>query len=159
MYKIAVASSDGKNIDVSFGGAVFFDIYKVSGKEYCLDEKREVPASGTGSKVSQDGSCGSIGNAFGSNAKCGGEKSAGGGCGTGRGCGGNEGAADKVEIVSDCRCIVCKKIGFQATKQLEKKAIIGFDVECSIEEALIKIINYFDKVDSHQSLRGLAKEL
>lgn len=143
MYKIAVASSDGKNIDVSFGGAAFFDIYKVSGKEYCLDEKREVPASGTGSKVSQGGSCGGIGNACGSNTKC--------GC--------NEGAADKVEIISDCRCIVCKKIGFQAAKQLEKRAIVGFDVECSIEEALIKIINYFDKMDSHQSLRGLAKEL
>lgn len=145
-YKIAVASSDGVNIDISFGGADSFHIYKVSGKEYCFSEKREVPVKENldqSDKTADEKEC----------AVSGGCKGGGNGCGPGAGgCGGT---SFKVELISDCRCIVCKKIGFHITKQLEKKAISGFDVECSIEEALKKITNYFDKMDSHQSLRGL----
>ena len=41
------------------------------------------------------------------------------------GCGGN-GSSDvisRVGLISDCRCVVCKKIGFQAQKQFEKSYI------------------------------------
>ena len=48
---------------------------------------------------------------------------------------------------------------FNITKQLEKLAITGFDVDCTIEEALKKITYYLEKVDGHQSLRGFAKQL
>ena len=142
MYKIAVASSDGKNVDASFGGAAFFDIYEVEGNEYRLLEKREVTAG-------KNFCNGTMQTGDTADAKR---------CGTGKGCGNNGDASPKVELISDCRCIVCKKIGFHILKQLEKKAISGFDVECGIEEALTKIVSYFDKVDSHQSLRGLARE-
>ena len=78
----------------------------------------------------------------------------GGGCGNGNGCG-LGGALPKVELIGDCRSLVCKKIGFQATKQLEKKHITSFDVECNIDEALSKIASYFNKIDNHQSLRKI----
>lgn len=55
-------------------------------------------------------------------------------------------------LLSDCRCVVCKKIGFQAQKQFEKKAISVFDVECEIKEALDKITFYYNKIDRHESL-------
>ncbi|MCH5265585.1 MAG: hypothetical protein J1F02_06775 [Lachnospiraceae bacterium] len=72
----------------------------------------------------------------------------------GAGCGG--GALQKVEQIGDCRCVVCRKIGFQMQKQLEKKAIPYFDVSCTVEEALGKIMIYFDRIDKRQSLRGLS---
>ena len=82
-----------------------------------------------------------------------------GGChnGQGGGCSGQGDASGKIELVSDCRCVVCKKIGFHVQKQLERRAITFFDVDCSVEEALTKISSYFKKVDGHQSLRGSAK--
>lgn len=88
---------------------------------------------------------------------CGSSKSCGNGSdcrsGKGGGCAGNGDVSWKVELVSDCRCVVCKKIGFHIQKQLERRAITSFDVSCSVEEALTKISTYFNKVDSHQSLR------
>lgn len=138
-YKIAVASSDGVSVDVSFGGAAFFDIYEASGKEYHLLEKRSLPKQEElPGKCEQNNGCGE------SDSSCGGS-----------GCGGGVSIMPKVERIADCRSVICKKIGFQAAKQLEKKAISGFDVEISVEEALTKIVNYFDKIDSHQSLRRL----
>ncbi len=92
------------------------------------------------------------GNGYG----CGGGNEAGcgtgGGCGAGGGCG-HGGAQPKVELISDCRSLVCKKIGFQAQKQLEKKQIASFDVSCSVEDALTKISTYFDKLDNHKPYR------
>lgn len=77
-----------------------------------------------------------------------------GGCGSGTGgeCGGTEEASEKVERISDCRCVVCKKIGFHIQKQLERKAISAFDVSVSVEEALEKISHYFTCMDNHESL-------
>jgi nifB-related protein len=83
-------------------------------------------------------------------------------CGTGAcggdrtGCSGPAEIADKVEAISDCRCVVCKKIGFQAQKQFEKKAISVFDVACTVQEALDKITFYYGKLDNHESF-GIRK--
>jgi len=74
--------------------------------------------------------------------------------GNGGGCKGPGDVADKVELISDCRAVVCKKIGFQAQKQFEKKAISVFDVECKVQEALDKITFYYRRIDNHESLRG-----
>ena len=38
------------------------------------------------------------------------------------------------------------------TKQLEKKAVASFDVDCPVQVALEKISNYFHSVDNHISL-------
>ena len=139
-YKIAVASTDGKNIDVSFGGASGFLIYEVcEDKQYHLIETRQWKEHDGLSDACQPSSCGQ-----------------GGGCGSGGGCGGGGAEIPKLVLVEDCRCILCRKIGFQVRKQLEKKAITAFDIEYDITGALDKIITYFDRVDNHQTLRGIA---
>ncbi len=130
-YKIAIASSDGENVDLSFGAAESFYIYDVNGVEFALSEERILGSGEDAALQNPSGGCES-------------------GCGGGSGCGAS---SQKVESLSDCRSIVCRKIGFGVTKQLEKKAISGFSVECSVTEALEKIASYYDKVDSHQSLR------
>ena len=148
-YLIAVASSDGNNVDIGFGAAKGFRIYEVDGTDYKEKEYREFTEDESNLEISQDaiqnGSCPSA-------SSCG---SAQAGCGDGAqgGCGGSGGAQRKVDLISDCRSLVCRKIGFQAQKQLEKKAIAGFDVDCSVDEALVKIATYFNKLDNHISLR------
>jgi hypothetical protein len=156
-YKIAVASGDGVNIDLSFGAACAFDIYEAEGTTYRLSETRQYVSPGenetddTGRRDSaaqekagcapESGQCGSCGSSS--------------GCKPGGGCGGGGEASAKVKLISDCRCVICKKIGFPIQKQLEKLAITGFDVDCPVEEALTKITAYLDKIDNHQSLRGI----
>lgn len=140
-YKIAIASSDGVHIDETFGAAGEFHIYEVNGEDFAETEIRKVSQT-RAETVSQE--------ACGSQSGCGQ-----GGChGAAEGCSGGEGASPKVELIADCRCVVCKKIGFRIQKQLERKAITSFAVSCTIEEALEKIATYFYKVDTHQSLRG-----
>lgn len=143
-YKIAVASSDGINVDLHFGAAAEFLIYEVNDEgTFKLSEKRKAaekadenaevqptPSAG-GQECSQKGCQSGCGN------------------GNGGGCGGAGGAAAKVEGISDVRAVVAAKIGFNVTKALEKKAIAGFDVECPVQEALEKITKYFYSVDKH----------
>lgn len=166
-YKIAVASSDGLQIDENFGSTKSFIIYEVEDGKYSRLEERtfhpeaaeENEASlADGSNVSREDSlpepchkqdC-NVEYSQGAKEGCG--SGAGNGCGNGSGCGSGEVSA-KVELISDCRCIVCKKIGFHIQKQLERKAISAFDVSCSVEEALNKISHYFNRMDNHESLR------
>lgn len=143
-YKIAVASSDGKQIDETFGSASGFMIYEVSDGGYQKLEKRVFTRkeSAEGSKTDPSG-CRTT------------DGCAGDGChNSAGGCGGQDGASAKVELVADCRCVVCQKIGFPIQKQLERRAISAFDVSCSVEEALDKISFYFGRIDNHESLRG-----
>ena len=78
-------------------------------------------------------------------------------CGNGNGCG-SQSIIPGVMLIEDCRCVVCKKIGFQAQKQFEKKAITVFDVDTSIDDALTKITAYYAKIDrrkhSHNSVNS-----
>lgn len=140
-YKIAVASSDEQTVDLHFGSANIFLIYEVKGREYALVEHRKIIDYGNRTDSDNSRDC--------ANRKdCGNSK----GC-SNEGCGGSETIIKKIESISDCRCIVCKKIGFQVQKQLERKAISSFDVECTIEEALGKIVFYYDRIDKHETLR------
>jgi len=152
-YLIAVATSNAKDVDLGFGAARGFHIYEVDGTDYKEKEYREFAEdagdSGQGAATEvQPGGCAGSQNGCGDGSQ--------GGCGGNGGhggCGGGDGALKKVELISDCRSLVCKKIGFQAQKQLEKRAIAGFDVECSVDEAIVKIATYFNKIDNHISLR------
>ena len=146
-YLIAVATSDAKVVDLGFGAAKGFHIYEVDGTEYKEKEYREFAEEDTAEQAVEG--CGQDGQTAG----CGGNSGSGCGGNSGGGCGGAGGASKKVELIADCRSLVCQKIGFQAQKQLEKKAIAGFDVDCSVDEALAKIAAYFDKIDNHISLR------
>lgn len=141
-YKIAVASSDGGWIDESFGAAGSFHIYQVEDSTWEKIEERKVIRKEVTSSPVQGGGCSQNG------------------CGNGGGCSGKERkgcgseVSPKVELILDCRCIVCTKIGFPIQKQLERKAIAAFDVNCSVEEALSKISHYYSRIDNHESLRG-----
>lgn len=145
-YKIAIASSDGIDVDESFGAAQKFIIYQVNHQDYQKIEERkweggEISEENKGAEVNQ----------------CQSEGCASGACGASRGCGHGNQLSGKVRLIEDCRCIVCKKIGFPIQKQLERKAISAFDVSCSVEEALKKLALYFERVDGHQTLRGFSK--
>lgn len=129
-YKIAVATSDGENVNETFGSAESFTIYEVSDGVYEKSEERVFQSETTDKCIS--GKCGNS-------------------CGSG--CGGNGEASAKVEIISDCRAVVCKKIGFNIQKQLERKAISAFDVSCTVPEALGKITFYYSRIDRHETLR------
>ena len=147
-YRIAVASSDGEQIDLHFGGASFFYIYEVDdGGNYSLLERRLVPqVEGAGGAPAScaPASCAQGGDGCApSGAGCSGL--GGGGCGA-------AGPSARVELLADVRAVIAAKIGFNATKQLEKRAISSFDVDCSVEEALEKITKYFYSVDNHVSL-------
>ena len=138
-YKIAIGSSDGKIVDLKFGEVNKFLIYEV-GDEVVLSEEREyIPSE------AEDTSADSCSSSSCDTKSCG---------GNGGGCQGSGDVAGKVELIADCRAVVCKKVGFQAQKQFEKKAISVFDVECEVKEALDKITFYYKRIDNHESLRG-----
>ena len=146
VYKIAIASSDEIHIDETFGSAKKFFIYEIMDGQIQKVEERSVEESNWDL---QD----SISNGY--NRNCSNECDC--NLGVGSGCCGNERNIRKVEMLSDCRCVICSKIGVHIQKQFDKKAITTFDVNCAVKEALVKISSYYIKVDTHQSLREIAK--
>ena len=136
--KVAIASSDGLNIDLHFGQAKSFLIYELKDSKFELTEKRELPA-GENESTSPDGQ---EPQDFGGG--CGG---GGFGCGSGGGCGGGATGplAPAVELLLDCRAVVAAQIGQGMRRQFERKAISVFDIELTIEEALNKLAAYYTK--------------
>lgn len=155
-YKIAIVSSDGIHIDETFGSAKKFLIYEVTDETYVKSEVRVVEEeNSTADEAAQSQKESVLQEKCGNDGRCGK-----GSCnaGSGGGCSGGSEVSAKVEFISDCRCIVCKKIGFHIQKQLGRKAITSFDVTCTVEEALQKITAYFHKVDTHQAFRRISAE-
>ncbi len=140
-YLIAVGSSDEINVNLKFGEADEVLIYEVEGLSYSLKEKRKLNKEKDIKETETDITCSSDSC---KSCNC---------SGNGQGCNGGSDAEKKVNILKDCRCVLFKKVGFQAQKQFEKKAISIFDIECEISDAFEKITKYYDKVDSHTSLR------
>lgn len=137
LYRIAIASSDGVNIDLSFGAADRFMIYEVDeNKGYHMVEIRKwEDVQADAGNENERGACGGgCSNAF-----------------AGTGCGGAN--IRKVSLIEDCRSIVCAEVGFKVRKQFAARAISVFDVQGEIREALEKIIGYYDKIDHHQVYR------
>ena len=127
-YKIAVASSDGKTVNQHLGNASVLKIYTAEGLDFQFSEDRKVELEKSEGK-----------------AECG--CSSGCSSGNGSGCSGG-GNPQSVEIVADCRAVVAAKIGKNARRQLELRAISAFDIEIPVEEALSKITSYYHKLDS-----------
>lgn len=134
-YKIAIGSSDGIHVNLKFGEVEKFLIFEV-GEQIRLDEERVVPKDKEPELHSNRIDC--------NNECCKGNRT---------GCNGTSDIISRVSLIADCRCVVCKKIGFQAQKQLEKKAISVFDVECDVKEAIDKITFYYRKIDNHETFR------
>ena len=143
--KVAIASSDGFNVDLHFGQAKSFLIYELKDSKFELTEKRELPLSENESTSPEapspqdfGGGCGGAGFGCGSGGGCGGS---GGGCG-----GGASGPlAPAVELLLDCRAVVAAQIGQGMGRQFQRNAISVFDIELPIEEALNKLAAYYLK--------------
>lgn len=120
--KIAIATSDGLNVDLHFGKASSLDIYEFSKGKFVKTENRALP---------QDDE-----NAPQKSEDCSGN---GGGCS----CGGA--LSSKASAVLDCKAVVAAKIGPQIVRQLENKTVSAFHVECTVEEALQKLTIYYSK--------------
>ena len=127
--KVAIATSDGLNIDLHFGQAKSFLLYEFKDGKFELSEKREVPADA----ATGDFECPDVG----------------GGCGgSGGGCGGGAASgplAPAVELLLDCRAVVAAQIGQGMRRQLERNAISVFDIEIPVEDALKKLAAYYAK--------------
>ncbi|MBP5576611.1 MAG: hypothetical protein J6X67_07630 [Treponema sp.] len=138
--KVALASSDGKNIDLHFGKAEKFYIYELKDKDFELVESRTAPKQEE-KESSTDAEC-----IPGGGAGCGGGFGCGSGCGGG--CGGASGPLSPlVEQLLDCRAIVAAQIGQNVRRQFERNAVSVFDVELPIEEALGKLAAYYLKFE------------
>lgn len=163
-YKIAVASSDGIAIDGHFGSASQFYILQVNDDEsYQIVENRRltdviknINLPDTDALVKQDQDSVKNTNSCNSSPNCS-QDSCGMGCSSsqGGGCGGHSDARinAKIEVIADCRCLLCLKCGPGAERQLERKAITVFQIDIPIADALNKIIPYYSKLDNHVSLR------
>jgi predicted Fe-Mo cluster-binding NifX family protein len=153
-YRIAVASSDDVHIDLHFGGAREFTIFEVNdGGTYQVLEKREIPAydnDNTDKNKILSRNTAPSGNSCGVKSGCSSECKPEGGCGSGHS---DSDIETKVNALSDCRCLLCRKVGPGAERQLERKAITTFQVDLLIGEALDKIVDYYNKIDHHISLR------
>lgn len=129
-YKIAVATSDGVNVDLHFGATKFFTIYEVEGLDYTQKEARTAPDGDTEAPLECGSGCGT-------------------GCGDRNGCHGGE-KSPAVEMLSDCRCIVCTKMGRNILRQFQQRAISTFDITMPVGEALPKIVSYYNKIDERK---------
>lgn len=135
-YRIAVATSDGVNVDLHFGATDSFVIYEVDGLDFEKLEDRDVPKS-------EDGySHGCVSDSvFGSESGCS------SGCGDRNGCHGGE-KSHTVELLSDCRCVVSTKVGRSIVRQFERRAITTFEIMMPINEVLPKIVGYYYRIDN-----------
>ena len=131
--KVAIATSDGLNIDLHFGQAREFLIYEAQNGVFVQTERRKVPDLPVSDQDSSNPSGG-----FGCGSGCGG---GGGGC-----CGGGGGPLSPVvELLSDCRAVVAAQFGHKIGRQFERKAISVFDIELPINQALEKLSVYYKK--------------
>ncbi len=135
-YNIAVASTDGINIDKHFGASESFLIIKVNDDETYENLGERLIKESENNTISI--SCGDIG------------------CGHSCGGGYNDSAIEaKVEAISDCRCVLCFECGPGSERQLGKKNISVFAVGLKLDEALKVIIKYYKKSDRHETLKNI----
>ena len=139
--KVAIASSDGNNIDLHFGKASEFLIYELKDGVFVQVEKRQLQSiAGEADAREETLSGGGCGSGSGGGFGCGG----GSGCG---GCGGGNAGplAPAVELLLDCRAVVAAQIGQNMRRQFDRNAISVFDIELPVGEALEKLASYYIK--------------
>jgi predicted Fe-Mo cluster-binding NifX family protein len=140
--KVAIATSDERNIDLHFGQASQFALYELRGDHFEFLENRKAPKT----EVPQADEAAS----FSGGAGCGGGFCGGCGSGCGGSCGGGAGGpvSPVVESLLDCRAIVVAQIGQNVRRQFERNAVSVFDIELPIEEALAKLASYYLKFEA-----------
>ncbi|MBQ9537819.1 MAG: hypothetical protein IJU95_00990 [Treponema sp.] len=130
-FKIAIATSNGKDVDLHFGKAGELAIYEFDGEGFHQVETRPIPRQ-QAAEESDDCSPFSCGG-------CGG--GAGGGC-----CGGGGAASPAVEALLDCHAVIAARIGGNVTRQFERKGISVFDVDYPVKQVLDKLAAYYKKI-------------
>lgn len=96
--KIAVASTDGKIIDLHFGDANHFLIYKIEneeGKFHEIREKTPLPLNEH-----------------------------------------TERWISSIDLINDCKAVLCSKIGEEPTIELRKMGIKPIQLDCEVSEAV-----------------------
>jgi len=121
--KIAIATSDGINVDLHFGKASSLEIYEFIDGNFVKTETRVLPQNDDNTDVKSSGCSGN-----------------GGGCSCGGGI-----LSSKAAAVLDCKAVVAAKIGPQVVRRLENKAVSAFDIECTVQDALEKLGKYYRK--------------
>jgi len=124
-FRVAVASSDGINIDNHFGSAEKFYIFEVNQDETWeqieirenINLKDKSPEDTGCEKHSCEGSCG----------------------GGQRGC---KGAVENVKFLSDCSYLFATKVGHKSSKVLLREDIGVLEVSMPIKDAFPKLIAY-----------------
>lgn len=139
-FKIAVASTDGKNIDTAFAKAKKFLILEVkSDGSYETEGYRSNPNILFTDPASVS-TCGA--------SSC-------GGCGGG--CGG--GASYSVEFLWDCHYVLATSFGHKEAKLLNRIFIDALEVELPVDKAVIKVAAYENRVTQNGSNKGYREDL
>lgn len=134
---VAVASSDGAAIDIEFGRAGRFFIYRIVGGGVPSAELVE-----TRWVAQADGGDPSAAAAVFAGSCAGGAMPPGGeGC-----C--RAGAPSpqlkaRLDVLRDCACVLCAHAGPRAQKLLEQHAIALFDIQMPVDQALSKVAAWY----------------
>ena len=133
--KVAIATSDGLNVDLHFGQAKSFLIYELKDGKFEFVEKRELPpVLEPVESTSEDSANGGFG--------------CGSGDGSGCGSGPNGELAPAVKLLLDCQALLVAQVGMKMCRQFERNAISVFDIELPISEALEKLATYYLKLNA-----------
>lgn len=138
-FKIAVATSDGKNIDTAFASAKKFLILEVESDGKYVEEGYRGNPNIALTAPSSASTCGA--------SSCGG---CGGGCG---------GASYSVEFLWDCHYVLVTSFGHKEAKLLNRIFIDALEVSLPIDKAVAKVALYDNRVTNNGANKGYREDL
>lgn len=139
-FKIAVATSDGKNIDTAFATAKKFLILEVESDGKYVEEGYRGNPNLALAVPNSAGSCGA--------SSC-------GGCGGG--CGG--GSSYSVEFLWDCHYVLATSFGHKEAKLLNRIFIDALEVSLPIDKAVVKVALYDNRVTNNGANKAYREDL
>lgn len=138
-FKIAVATSDGKNIDTAFASAKKFLILEVESDGKYVEEGYRGNPNIALTAPSSAGTCGA--------SSCDG---CGGGCG---------GSSYSVEFLWDCHYVLATSFGHKEAKLLNRIFIDALEVSLPIDKAVVKVALYDNRVTNNGANKGYREDL
>ena len=139
-FRIAVATSDGKNIDTAFATAKKFLILEVESDGKYVEEGYRGNPNLALAVPNSAGSCGA--------SSC-------GGCGGG--CGG--GSSYSVEFLWDCHYVLATSFGHKEAKLLNRIFIDALEVSLPIDKAVVKVALYDNRVTNNGANKAYREDL